>query len=182
MAGCSRGVGQGCRCSRENSRGLPCCTGPALQSPSRAEGHLQGLWNKQKDGEIEQEMEGCVREPTMSDVPMTRQPVPRPRWNDYQVVQRATMNHPSSILQNAPSLSQRVSQSVSQAGRKEADSHRFGQHLLQTAGENGSCAKHKAPSKLVLSEKFRWQIYLSYSLFSSINWHMASNVRYSLGL
>lgn len=83
-----------------------------------------------------------MREQTMSDVPMTRQPVPRPRWNDYQVVQRATMNHPSSILQNAPSLSQTVSQSVSQsvsqAGRKKADSHGLGQHSLQTAGKNGS--------------------------------------------
>lgn len=94
-------------------------------------------------------------EQTMSDVPVTRQPVPRPRWNDYQVVRRAAMNHASSILQNAPSLSQTASQpvnqlanqSVRQAGRKEADSHRLGQHSLQTAGENGRRSKHKAPSK-----------------------------------
>lgn len=62
----------------------------------------------------------------MSDAPVTRQPVPRPRWNDYQAVQRATMNHSSSILQNAPSVSQTGSrpanQSVKRAGRSPSPS------------------------------------------------------------
>lgn len=52
------------------------------------------------------------REVRMSDVPTTREPVPCPRWNDYQVVQRAAMNHSYSILQNAPSLSQTAGRSV----------------------------------------------------------------------
>lgn len=109
-------------------------------------------WRDGKDGEMERARD-VQNEQTMSDVPTTRQPVPRPGWNDYQVAQRATMNHPSSILQNAPSLSQTASQPASQSIRKEADSHRLGQRSLQTAGKNGSYSKHKAPSKLALSEK-----------------------------
>lgn len=55
----------------------------------------------------------------MSDAPVTRRAVPRPRWNDYQAVQRASVNHPSSILQNAPSVSQTASQPISQSGRQK---------------------------------------------------------------
>ncbi len=128
-------------------------------------------------------------EQTMSDVPVTRQPVPRPRWNDYQVVRRAAMNHASSILQNAPSLSQTASQpvnqlanqSVRQAERKPIPTNLDCARPRQLA-KNGRRSKHKAPSKLALCEKFCSHIYLSYSLFSFINWRVTSNAGYSLGL
>lgn len=49
-------------------------------------------------------------EQTMSDVPATRQPVPRPRWNDYQVFQRAAVSHASSILHKKKNKKTTISQ------------------------------------------------------------------------
>lgn len=121
MAGCSRGgegwgTGErtGGRCGTENGGGLPCSTGPLLEG--RGVISLKLLWERDrrlggKGGEGGKQ--------TMSDVLMTRRPVPRHRWNDSQVVRRAAMNHPSSILQNAPSVSQslRLSSAALAAGK-----------------------------------------------------------------
>lgn len=105
----------------------------------------------------------------MSDVPVTRQPVPRPRWNDYQVVRRAAMNHPSSILQNAPSLSQTARQSVNQSGRQKGGWFPPTWTALATdSWQKWKLLHTQAPSKLAFREIFCWRIYSHILCFLSL--------------
>lgn len=83
-------------------------------------------------------------EQTMSDVPATRQPVPRPRWNDYQVFQRAAVSHASSILQKKKTHDitvpdgRPVTQADRQTDGRRAGSHQLGWHLRQLAKMEGA--------------------------------------------
>lgn len=132
----------------------------------------------------------------MSDVPMTRQPVPRPRWNDYQVVRRAAMNHPSSLLQkkmhrhsaaDIQPASQSICQLISQSGGQRGGSG-FSTDFLaaaryrQLAEKWKAFQKHKAPSKLELREIILLlNIFVIFFCFPSLFQCVTGTVGYSLG-
>lgn len=149
-------VGRGIRCGSENGGGLGAASKPPHQgrgSSPRPLGPIEG-W---RDGASEGRMKRTNDEWCASD--KTACPTPQMEWLSSRPESR--MNHASSILQNAPSLSQTASQSISQSdgmNPTDLDGTRSGQ-----LAKNGQRSKNNAPSKLALGEKFCGQIYLSYS-------------------
>lgn len=138
----AEGWGQGAGVAEENGWGLSCRTGPALQPPFMVEGHLQGLWDGQKYGGIGKGWD-VWGEPTMSDVLITRHPVPRPPWNDYQTVTES--RHESSFLSSGKCTVTQSEWCDSQSARSA------GKSLISISNE--SCSKHK-PAKLAFGGIF----------------------------